>query len=46
MTGSERAAILLLYLGNDVTGKVFEHLDDTEIKKNQQKYGVARACPA
>ena len=33
MTGSEKAAILLLYLGNDVTTKVFEHLDDDEIKK-------------
>jgi len=33
MTGSEKAAILLLYLGNDVTSKVFEHLDDDEIKK-------------
>lgn len=33
MTGSEKAAILLLYLGNDVTAKVYEHLDDTEIKK-------------
>jgi flagellar motor switch protein FliG len=33
MTGSEKAAILLLYLGNEVTSKVFEHLDDDEIKK-------------
>ncbi len=33
MTGSEKAAILLLYLGNDVTSKVFEHMDDDEIKK-------------
>jgi flagellar motor switch protein FliG len=33
MTGSEKAAILLLYLGNDVTAKVFEHLDDDQIKK-------------
>jgi flagellar motor switch protein FliG len=33
MTGSEKAAILLLYLGNDVTSKVFEHLDDDEIKR-------------
>ncbi len=33
MTGSEKAAILLLYLGNEATAKVFEHLDDTEIKK-------------
>ncbi len=33
MTGADKAAILLLYLGNDVTRQVFEHLDDTEIKK-------------
>lgn len=39
MTGSEKAAILLLYLGNDVTAKVFEHLDDTEIKKISKSMG-------
>jgi flagellar motor switch protein FliG len=33
MTGSDKAAILLLYLGNEVTTKVFEHLDDDEIKR-------------
>lgn len=33
MTGADKAAILLLYLGNDVTAKVYEHLDDAEIKK-------------
>ena len=33
MTGADKAAILLLYLGNDVTRQVFEHLDDDEIKK-------------
>jgi flagellar motor switch protein FliG len=33
MTGTDKAAILLLYLGNEVTAKVFEHMDDTEIKK-------------
>jgi flagellar motor switch protein FliG len=33
MTGADKAAILLLYLGNDVTSKVFEHMDDDEIKK-------------
>jgi len=33
MTGTDKAAILLLYLGNEVTAKVFEHLDDSEIKK-------------
>lgn len=39
MTGSEKAAILLLYLGNEVTSKVFEHLDDTEIKKISKSMG-------
>jgi len=33
MTGSEKAAILLLYLGNEVTAKVFEHMDDDQIKR-------------
>lgn len=33
MTGTDKAAILLLYLGNEVTSKVFEHMDDNEIKK-------------
>jgi len=33
MTGADRAAILLLYLGNEVTSKVFEHIEDDEIKK-------------
>lgn len=33
MTGTDKAAILLLYLGNEVTAKVFEHMDDNEIKK-------------
>ena len=33
MTGSDRAAILLLYLGSEVTSKVFEHMDDDEIKR-------------
>ncbi len=33
MTGTDKAAILLLYLGNEVTAKVFEHMDDSEIKK-------------
>jgi flagellar motor switch protein FliG len=33
MTGADKAAILLLYLGNEVTRQVFEHLDDNEIKK-------------
>ncbi|RNC70712.1 MAG: flagellar motor switch protein FliG [Desulfuromonadales bacterium] len=33
MEGTDKAAILLLYLGPDATAKVFEHLDDDEIKK-------------
>jgi len=33
MTGADKAAILLLYLGNDVTKQVFEHMEDTEIKR-------------
>lgn len=33
MKGSDKAAILLLYLGPDATSSVFEHLEDDEIKK-------------
>jgi flagellar motor switch protein FliG len=33
MTGTDKAAILLLYLGTEVTSQVFEHMDDDEIKK-------------
>ena len=33
LTGSDRAAILLLYLGDEVTSQVFEHMDDDEIKR-------------
>lgn len=33
MNGADKAAIFLLYLGPDSTSKVFEHLDDEEIKK-------------
>ena len=32
MTDADKAAILLRYLGNDVTRQVFEHLDDDEIR--------------
>jgi len=39
MTGTDKAAILLLYLGNEVTAKVFEHLDDNEIKKISKSMG-------
>lgn len=33
MTGVDKAAILLLYLGPDATGKVFEHMEDDAIAK-------------
>lgn len=33
MNGSDKAAILLLFLGPDVTSKVFDHLEDEDIKK-------------
>jgi flagellar motor switch protein FliG len=36
MTGAEKAAILLLYVGTDATTKVFAHLDDMDIKKISQ----------
>ncbi len=36
MDGTDKAAILLLYLGPEATSKVFEHLEDTEIKRISQ----------
>ena len=36
MTGAEKAAVLLLYLGPDATSKVFGHMDDGDIKKISQ----------
>lgn len=45
MTGSEKAAILLLYLGNEVTSRVYEHLDDLEIKKISKSMGVLGHVP-
>ncbi|WP_298439837.1 flagellar motor switch protein FliG [Geobacter sp.] len=33
MDGADKAAILLLYLGPEATSGVFEHMDDSEIKK-------------
>jgi flagellar motor switch protein FliG len=33
MTGADKAAILLLYLGPEATSFIFEHLDDDEIKQ-------------
>jgi flagellar motor switch protein FliG len=36
MTGAEKAAILLLYVGTEATSKVFSHLDDGDIKRISQ----------
>lgn len=36
MNGTDKAAILLLYLGPEATSKVFEHMDDLEIKRISQ----------
>jgi flagellar motor switch protein FliG len=36
VNGADKAAILLLFLGPDATGKVYEHLDDDEIKRISQ----------
>ncbi len=36
MTGAEKAAILLLYVGTEATSKVFQHLEDSQIKKISQ----------
>jgi len=36
MEGTDKAAILLLYLGPEATSKVFEHMEDTEIKRISQ----------
>ena len=36
MTGSDKAAILLIFLGSEATSKIYEHLDDEEIKKISQ----------
>lgn len=36
LTGSEKAAIFLLALGEDYTSKIFEHMDDDEIMEISQ----------
>ncbi len=36
MTGAEKAAILLLYLGPEATSPIYDHLNDEEIKKISQ----------
>lgn len=33
MTGAEKAAILLLYVGTDASSKILQHMDDNDIKK-------------
>jgi flagellar motor switch protein FliG len=33
MTGADKAAIFLLYIGPEATSKVFDHLDDDDIKR-------------
>lgn len=43
MKGSDKAAILLLYLGPEATSSVFEHMEDDEIKKiGQSMAGLGR----
>ncbi|HOP41580.1 MAG TPA: flagellar motor switch protein FliG, partial [Geobacteraceae bacterium] len=36
MNGTDKAAVLLLYLGPEATSKVFEHMEDIEIKRISQ----------
>jgi flagellar motor switch protein FliG len=36
INGADKAAILLIYLGPEATSKVFEHMEDNEIKKISQ----------
>lgn len=36
MNGTDKAAILLLYLGPEATSKIFEHMEDVEIKRISQ----------
>jgi len=40
MTGTDKAAILLLYLGNEATAKIYEHLEDDEIKRISKSMGM------
>lgn len=40
MNGADKAAILLLYMGPEATSKVFEHLDDDDIKKIGQSMAM------
>ena len=36
LSGTEKAAILLLYIGTEATSKILQHMDDNEIKKISQ----------
>lgn len=36
LSGTDKAAILLLYVGTEATSKVFQHMEDAEIKKISQ----------
>jgi flagellar motor switch protein FliG len=40
MNGADKAAIFLLFIGPEATTKVFDHLDDDEIKKIGQSMAV------
>jgi flagellar motor switch protein FliG len=45
MNGADKAAILLLYLGPESSKKVFEHLEDDEIKKIGQSMATLGHVP-
>jgi flagellar motor switch protein FliG len=47
LTGPEKAAILLLSLGEEQTAKIFEHMDDEEIMEiSQTMAGLGKVAPA
>lgn len=47
LTGPEKAAILLLSLGEDQTAKIFEHMDDDEIMElSQTMASLGKIAPA
>jgi flagellar motor switch protein FliG len=45
MNGTDKAAILLLYLGPEATSKVFEHMEDIEIKRISQSMACLGHVP-
>lgn len=45
MNGTDKAAILLLYLGPEATSKVFEHMEDNEIKRISQSMACLGHVP-